>query len=328
MTLYFKAPLLDVESQPRTSSRIFKVGIALAAGSCLVLLSVMAISAYGPTLNNASAAESTNLIGMPSLRLAKSPVGAMTVRNLPGGGIFKDLALAGLQESNVCVGPDPARDVSAYAGMKSMMATMKAPERAQVTAMADKAESLLKAGVVAPLGFWDPWGLSAPLSEGTLLFYREAEIKHGRVCMLATLGILVMEKYHPLFGGNIDVAAVKVFQAGDLATFWPIAFFQFLVAAGFEEFRTSLPTLEGRAFSGMKAWQGDKSQGSAADLLSAKGGRIPGDLGFVPLGIKPKKEADLIAMQNKEILNGRLAMIALAGIVAQEMVTGQPINPR
>merc|ERR1712086_677758 len=51
----------------------------------------------------------------------------------------------------------------------------------------------------------------------------------------------------------------------------------------------------------------------------------PGDLGFDPLGMKPKDEAGLLAMQNKELNNGRLAMLACAGIVAQELVTGQSI---
>merc|ERR1712176_1562365 len=41
------------------------------------------------------------------------------------------------------------------------------------------------AGVTAPLGFFDPWGLS---KKGNIAVYRNAELKHGRVCMLATLG--------------------------------------------------------------------------------------------------------------------------------------------
>merc|ERR1712224_800128 len=38
---------------------------------------------------------------------------------------------------------------------------------------------------------------------GQALFYREVELKHGRVAMLAALGFLVGEQYHPLFGGDI-----------------------------------------------------------------------------------------------------------------------------
>ena len=52
---------------------------------------------------------------------------------------------------------------------------------------------------------------------------------------------------------------------------------------------------------------------------------LPGDLGFDPLGFKPKDEAGLMTMQTKELNNGRLAMLACAGIVAQELVTNQPL---
>ena len=51
----------------------------------------------------------------------------------------------------------------------------------------------------------------------------------------------------------------------------------------------------------------------------------PGDLGFDPLGMAPKTDADMLAMKNKELNNGRLAMMAVAGIVAQEVVTGQEL---
>ena len=55
------------------------------------------------------------------------------------------------------------------------------------------------------------------------------------------------------------------------------------------------------------------------------GARLPGDLGFDPLGLKPKTEKDLKSMQTKEINNGRLAMIGIAGMVAQELVSGMKI---
>ena len=46
---------------------------------------------------------------------------------------------------------------------------------------------------------------------------------------------------------------------------------------------------------------------------------------FDPLGLKPKDAAGLEAMQAKEINNGRLAMIAMAGMVVQELVTGNKL---
>ena len=65
------------------------------------------------------------------------------------------------------------------------------------------------------------------------------------------------------------------------------------------------------------------------DLVEGGGrlqeGYTPGDLGFDPLGMKPKGAAELLQMQNKEINNGRLAMLAVAGMVGQELTTQQAL---
>merc|ERR1719428_1065269 len=75
-------------------------------------------------------------------------------------------------------------------------------------------------GVLPPLDFWDPFGLSTDIDKGRLLYYREAEIKHGRVCMSGSLGFLVAERYHPLFGGDIDAPALFTPLETNLRTFW------------------------------------------------------------------------------------------------------------
>merc|ERR1719245_2307757 len=77
------------------------------------------------------------------------------------------------------------------------------------------------AGITGPLGFFDPVGFAVDAAPGKLLFYREVELKHGRVGMLASLGLLVGEQFHPLFGGNIDVPSYLAFQQTPLQTFWP-----------------------------------------------------------------------------------------------------------
>ena len=48
---------------------------------------------------------------------------------------------------------------------------------------------------------------------------------------------------------------------------------------------------------------------------------------FDPLGICPKNEEEFRVMRTKEINNGRLAMIAVAGFVAQEFVNYKQIIP-
>merc|ERR1719428_990772 len=91
-------------------------------------------------------------------------------------------------------------------------------EVAEVKAVFDKKKM---AGVSGPFGFWDPLGFSTDIPEGRILFLREAELKHGRVGMLASVGFLVGENFHPLFGGDVDVPSYIAFQQTPLQTFWP-----------------------------------------------------------------------------------------------------------
>jgi hypothetical protein len=51
----------------------------------------------------------------------------------------------------------------------------------------------------------------------------------------------------------------------------------------------------------------------------------PGDIGFDPLGLKPEDPEELNLMITKELQNGRLAMLAAAGFLAQEAVDGKGI---
>jgi hypothetical protein len=161
------------------------------------------------------------------------------------------------------------------------------------------------AGITAPLGFWDPLGLSADISGGQLLWFREAELKHGRVSMLATLGLLVGEKYHPFFGVG-DIPSTMVFEKSSLNFFWA----QLFILAFFLE----APALQ--------AWKGINEMDTEF---------VPGnlfDLGNDPLltPLAPKKEADLKNWQNKEINNGRLAMVAFMGMITQEFLTGSQMQ--
>merc|ERR1719258_203058 len=102
-------------------------------------------------------------------------------------------------------------------------------------------------GVTEPLGFWDPLGFCSDenLTEGKLKFYREVELKHGRVGMLAALGFLVGENFHPPFGGDIDVPAYLAFQQTPLQTFWPIVVAAIAIPEIFSVFTFETPALFG-----------------------------------------------------------------------------------
>jgi light-harvesting complex I chlorophyll a/b binding protein 1 len=67
-------------------------------------------------------------------------------------------------------------------------------------------------GQLAPTGFFDPLNLSKDLTEKELKKYREAEVKHGRVAMLAALAMLVQESFNPLFEKRIMGPAIYHFQ--------------------------------------------------------------------------------------------------------------------
>merc|ERR1712087_716358 len=48
-------------------------------------------------------------------------------------------------------------------------------------------------GTTSPLGFFDPLGFSKDADLNTIKRYREAEIMHGRVAMMATIGYIIGE---------------------------------------------------------------------------------------------------------------------------------------
>ena len=162
-------------------------------------------------------------------------------------------------------------------------------------------------GITGPLDFFDPAGFCSQegITEGKIRFYQEVEIKHARVAMLAALGFPVAEQFHPLFGGNIDVPSYIAFQETPLQTFWPAVMILISTAEVFSVFTFQNP-------AGSQPW---------AINLDHKAG----DLGFDPLGLKPKTEAGLKEMQTKELNNGRLAMIAIAGMVGQELASGSAL---
>jgi hypothetical protein len=171
-------------------------------------------------------------------------------------------------------------------------------------------------GVLAPMGFFDPMGFCSAddVTEGKIKFYREVELKHGRVGMLAALGFLVGENFHPLFGGDIDVPAYLAFQQTPLQTFWPAVVFAIAIPEIFSVFSFETPAL----FSGPFGSKGGMP-------WTIKEDHVVGDLGFDPMGLKPTDPAELKEMQTKELQNGRLAMIAAAGMIVQELATGSKL---
>ena len=63
--------------------------------------------------------------------------------------------------------------------------------------------------MAGPFGFFDPLGLAPPDKEN-FAKYRESEIKHGRIAMLAVLGVIIGESQFTFFGDSINGLFVAV----------------------------------------------------------------------------------------------------------------------
>ena len=163
-------------------------------------------------------------------------------------------------------------------------------------------------GAILPLGFFDPLGFS-DCDIDTLKRYREAEIVHGRAGMLAVVGILVGEQvtgWNTLFNKEISGPAITHLKQ------LPVEVLALMVII--------IGTIEiDRANVGFVEPDRAPFPGVLRKTYE------PGNVGFDPLGLKPRRGSELYIMQTKEIQNGRLAMLAAAGMMAQETVDGQGI---
>ncbi|KAJ1424390.1 fucoxanthin chl a/c light-harvesting protein [Ochromonadaceae sp. CCMP2298] len=172
------------------------------------------------------------------------------------------------------------------------------------TMMAERSRSLpfmLKPskldGTLAGDEGFDPLGLSNIDDIGIDLYWmREAELKHARVAMLATLGLLAQES--GLIVPGMPTAKNQV------DTFWTLVdsnagpIFAAVIFIGFFEIISGFAVTEGRK----------------------SGNRAPGDFSFNPLNMG-KTDASAKDLALKEIRNGRLAMWAAAGILLQSATT-------
>jgi hypothetical protein len=73
-------------------------------------------------------------------------------------------------------------------------------------------------GAVPGIGFFDPLGILTGSTEEKVQYYRDAELKHGRIGTLAAMGIIVSESYHPFGGDELNgVPAILAWQHGNMA---------------------------------------------------------------------------------------------------------------
>jgi len=144
-------------------------------------------------------------------------------------------------------------------------------------------------GFVESNGIYDPINYAKGKDLNRL---RSVELKHGRVCMLATLGYVVQETYSwsndkGYFDGSNPLAT-----PGTVPVF---GLFQIVLVLGLIEYFTGNEWKTGEA----------------------------GDLGFDPLGFA--KDGVNPAYAEAELKHGRLAMIGWLGFVLQSLVTGKGV---
>lgn len=166
-------------------------------------------------------------------------------------------------------------------------------------------------GALAPVGFFDPLGFAEKADEKTLKRYREAEVTHGRVAMLAFIGFLVGEAVEGssfLFDAQITGPAISHFT--QVPDGWDALIITFIGAA--EAQRAQI------------GWV-DPADAAYDQPGLLRDDYYPGDIKFDPLGLKPDDPEELNEMITKELQHGRLAMLASAGFLAQEAVDGKGI---
>ena len=152
----------------------------------------------------------------------------------------------------------------------------------------------------------------------TSAFLKESEVKHGRLAMLAAVGWPASELLHPYISEAVglpnllnEAGQVPSVLNGGLEKIINIPGGLFLVLFAL-----------GRAFS----IETGALRARTNFLSSNPKERFPHDLGFDPLGFYAKATpSQREVMAEKELNNGRLAMIAIALYPLIEFVSKQPI---
>lgn len=175
-----------------------------------------------------------------------------------------------------------------------------------------KAPIMLDGTLAGDAGF-DPLRLGSG-SEKTLYWMREAEVKHGRLAMLAAIGWPLSELLHKEIASALGWTSIlasndrapSLLNGGLSTVYATTALMLSIVFAGY---------LEGKAMNeGSVFWAGEKPEGYT-----------PGNMGFDPLNLY-KARKDKKVMETAEIKNGRLAMVAITAYAFSEFLSGQPVT--
>jgi len=159
-------------------------------------------------------------------------------------------------------------------------------------------------------------------------WFREAEIKHGRLAMMAAVAWPLQEIINPIVtdilrASGIDVKDVLVESNGASPSVLNGGLSQWEVFPSLLFFVAVTEQLERSDLNARKelgcAWN---------EIPNPRGefGRQPGNYRFDPLNIyRPLPADEKKKMQERELLNGRVAMMAVVSYVATEFLSQQPV---
>lgn len=162
-------------------------------------------------------------------------------------------------------------------------------------------------------------------SPDALKWFQNAEIKHGRIAMVATIGFMVQKfgVHFPLYlgptGSNVFHPASD--EAWLLSSTTGVTFSDIAAAAPLDAIKM-VPMAGWLQIFFIAGW----FECVAYDRQWNKESAVPGDYGYDPLGFTKREgglESDeLKSLRLKEIKNGRVAMMTIAGWVANEAIPG------
>jgi hypothetical protein len=154
--------------------------------------------------------------------------------------------------------------------------------------------SFVYVGDIKPTGYFDPLRLSESTDEGVIKYLREAELQHGRIAMLAAVALPLLD----LTNDKLAINVLKDIPLDEQVPFW-------LSFGLFETARMGAGWINPFMYQN--------------SYFKLEDGYQPGNVFKVPTDKYNDTELQ------KELSNGRLAMLGTLGYMAQELIQQHPI---
>lgn len=172
-----------------------------------------------------------------------------------------------------------------------------------------------------PLGRW----ILEDANQAGVKWWQNAELKHGRVAMVATIGYMIQKwgihmplylgpsgsnVFHPESSKDWLLSTTTGVTFSDIAEADPLDSIGMVPAAGWVQILFAAGLFELTAWK--RQWDDENP--------------IPGDYGYDPLGFTQREGGfdsdELTKLRMMEIKNGRVAMMAMAGWLSNESIPG------